>query len=145
MLHPKAEKDAEKTYLANTTPDHLHRRATEDGKLLELENGTPREDGVLLRKLRCGRPTTWLRSIAARYGGALNATCDRCDAGTVEDVEHFICDCSAWDHARLQELGAVRDVADLQNRPEAILRFVRRILPAYCGVRASGSARPQSK
>ena len=70
---------------------------------------------------------------------------DRCDAGTVEDVEHFICDCSAWDHARLQELGAVRDVADLQNRPEAILRFVRRILPAYCGVRASGSARPQSK
>ena len=143
-LKCKAEKDAEKTYLANTRPDHLHRRATEDGKLLELENGTPREDGVLLRKLRCGRPT-WLRSIAARYGGAQNPTCDRCDAGTVEDVEHFICDCSAWDHARLQELGAVRDVADLQNRPEAILRFVRRILPAYCGVRASGSARPQNK
>ena len=91
----------------------VHRRATEDGKLMELENGTPREDGVLLRKLRCGSPT-WLRSIAARYGGALNATCDRCDAGKVEDVEHFICDCSAWDHARLQELGAVRDVADLR-------------------------------
>ena len=124
-LKRKAEKDAEQHYLANTEPNCLHRRAT-DGRLLQPENGTPREDTVILRKLRCGRPT-WLKAIAARYGSAPNAICDRCETGAVEDAEHFICSCSAWDEIRLRELGPAPDICVLQNRPEATVKFVRQV------------------
>ena len=121
-LKERANRKWKTTYETSTSPQDLHRRATNGDNISTA--GMSRQESVALRQLRLGRYSR-LATTKFKHGKIESPACPHC-LTEEETSDHFLLSCPKWRLERAATLGPSPSIDCLQAAPEDVLNFLRR-------------------